>query len=123
VSEWQPISTIPEERPVLILWDSGDSTVWKIEEHPNIGGAPSIGTVMAANWAPLPTMPAPDPMTVVAWHPMETLPNQHNEPVLIRYVDHHPEVDTRTIRGRSDQYRTGWCPLAPLLDLIDKAEQ
>jgi hypothetical protein len=116
MSEWQPIDTIPEERPVLILWDSGDSTVWKIEEHPNIGGAPSIGTVMATNWAPLPTMPAPDPMTVAAWH-------EGTPPMDAYWVSPNTYKPT-VIYDRLTTGKDRWCALGPLLARLDhKAEQ
>lgn len=108
MSEWQPIETCPKGERVLLLYGDGRT----------IGAYPTENDA-ATHWAPLPVVPEPDPMTVVAWHPMEKLPNEHPKQVLVRFRGGLCNVSSGTMRYYdADAERTAWCPLAPLLDLI-----
>lgn len=66
-------------------------------------------------------MTDPDLMHTVGRHPMHLLPDNHDEPVLMRYLG--PQwfvVMVRTHREDDEaNKRQWWCPLEPLLALID----
>jgi hypothetical protein len=110
MTTWQPIETIPETRPILVR--AKDGSAWST-------------TLLSPRrswfeWAPYPDEPAPDPMTVAAWHPMDLLPDDHPEPVLIRYgADYSVMSDTQRRYDRI-QNRLEWMPLAPLLALVEE---
>lgn len=116
MSEWQPIETCPETRPVLVRWESGRASSWEGATSPD-------GFGRATHWAPLPSMPEPDPMTIVAWHPMEKL--RLTGQAILCLVD-ADDADfgvysaTGTVRDNPNCKR--FCPIAPLLDLIPEGE-
>ena len=113
VADWQPIATCPDDEWVMVT----DGVMSYSSCYP-LGDEET-------HWAPLPAPPAPDPMTVLAWHPMATLPDKHDDRVLIRYPgDTEPIVHRQSRRVADDSaHRLGWLPLAPLLALIPEAEQ
>lgn len=104
--DWQPIDTCPDERPIL-AWHP-DGLVVKFDQLTTDHLRRHYGYT---HWAPC-NPPAPDPMTVAAWHegqpPQGTTWQSPNtsQPVVI--------YDRQTVsEGR-------WCALAPLLDLINE---
>lgn len=109
-TEWQPIETCPKKTGRVLLRFPDDSIY---------AGSVERSTGKATHWAPLPVMPEPDPMTVVAWHPMEQLSLTGQAIVCLVDAD---DVDfavysaTGTVKDNPRCKR--FCALAPLLDLI-----
>ncbi len=121
---WQPIETCPDEGLVLVMDNRRNGDPMVAPWH----GPPAPSPKIATHWAPMPEMPEPDPMTVVGWHPMEKLPRSGLGVLVSASMPHGgravftracPENVRALDMDRHDL--VAWCPLAPLLDLIDKA--
>lgn len=117
--EAQPMETLPDEGVVLARRRCDGE--WVGPRYPRYV---NLNLDLFDAWCPLPSDPQPDPMTVVARHPMDTLPDGHPEKVVIGYASGAALLEEETTRTHDTHaasagwVREWWCPLAPLLDLI-----
>lgn len=119
---WRPIDTLPDDPDLEVV-----ASVWRESRHAALAVHRASflhlhgDTYEFTHWAPAPVMPSPDPMTVVAAHPMDTLPDGHEQGALFKLADGTVRPDWGTFRKHDAKCaRVAWCPLIPeLWDAIE----
>lgn len=122
--KWAPLPTDPTVPDSELIVPKRCGSGWpRFIRWPQYCAAPSH------RWTPtleatvsLDKAPPFDPWKVAARHPMELLEDGHEDLALVLYSGgRSPMVQRRSLRLDDDECcRVAWCPLEPLLALLDK---